>query len=84
GVLVDLFREYVPAESMEEQWDIDGLEKRLRDDFGLELPLAQTIENAQSIEDEELLQMIVSAAAERYEAKVAQVGREAFAGFERS
>ncbi len=84
GVLVDLFREYVPAESMEEQWDIAGLEKRLRDDFGLELPLAQTIENAQSIEDEELLQMIVSAAAERYEAKVAQVGREAFAGFERS
>lgn len=84
GVLVDLFREYVPAESMEEQWDIDGLEKRLRDDFGLELPLAQTIENAQSIEDEELLQMIVTAAAERYEAKVAQVGREAFAGFERS
>lgn len=84
GVLVDLFREYVPAESMEEQWDIAGLEKRLGDDFGLALPLAQTIENAQSIEDEELLQMIVSAAAERYEAKVAQVGREAFAGFERS
>lgn len=84
GVLVELFREHVPAESMEEQWDIAGLEARLREDFGLELPLAQTIESAQSIEDEELLQMILSAANEKYEAKVAQVGREAFAGFERS
>lgn len=84
GVLVDLFREHVPAESMEEQWDIEGLETRLRDEFGLDLPLAQTIEAAESIEDEELLQMILSAASEKYEAKVAQVGREAFAGFERS
>ncbi|TWG78790.1 protein translocase subunit secA [Cupriavidus gilardii J11] len=84
GVLVELFREHVPAESMEEQWDIAGLEARLREDFGLDLPLAQTIESAQSIEDEELLQMILSAANEKYEAKVAQVGREAFAGFERS
>ncbi|MBY4897447.1 preprotein translocase subunit SecA [Cupriavidus sp. AU9028] len=84
GVLVDLFREHVPAESMEEQWDIAGLEARLRDDFGLEVPLAATIEQAQSIEDEELLHMILTAANERYESKVALVGREAFANFERS
>jgi preprotein translocase subunit SecA len=84
SVLVELFREHVPAETMEEQWDIAGLEAKLRDDWGLDLPLAKTIEAAQSIEDEELLQMISAAATERYEAKVAQVGRDAFAGFERS
>ncbi|AVA37053.1 MULTISPECIES: preprotein translocase subunit SecA [Cupriavidus] len=84
SVLVEVFREYVPAESMEEQWDIAGLEQRLRDDWGLELPLAKTIEGAQSIEDEELLDMILKAAREHYDAKVAQVGRESFAGFERS
>lgn len=84
SVLVELFREHVPAESMEEQWDIAGLENALREDWGLVLPLAQTIEAAQSIEDEELLTMIVSAATERYDAKIAQVGRESFAGFERS
>jgi preprotein translocase subunit SecA len=84
SVLVELFREHVPAETMEEQWDIAGLEAKLRDDWGLDLPLAKTIEAAQSIEDEELLQMIAAAATERYEAKVAQVGRDAFAGFERS
>lgn len=84
SVLIELFREHVPADTMEEQWDVAGLEARLRDDWGLELPLAKTIEGAQSIEDEQLLDMILKAAEERYEGKVAMVGRESFAGFERS
>ncbi|CAG2141313.1 preprotein translocase subunit SecA [Cupriavidus plantarum] len=82
--LVEMFREHVPAESMEEQWDIAGLEQRLRDDWNLTVPLAATIESAQSIEDEELLNLIMTAAREQYDAKVNQVGRESFAGFERS
>jgi preprotein translocase subunit SecA len=82
--LVEMFREHVPAESMEEQWDVAGLEQRLRDDWGLTVPLAATIEGAQSIEDEELLNLIMTAAREQYDAKVNQVGRESFAGFERS
>ncbi|CAN7493900.1 preprotein translocase subunit SecA [Cupriavidus necator] len=84
SVLVELFRDHVPADTMEEQWNIAGLETRLREDWGLEVPLAQTIEGAQSIEDEELLNLIMKAAAERYDSKVAMVGRESFAGFERS
>ncbi|WP_455284273.1 preprotein translocase subunit SecA [Cupriavidus necator] len=84
SVLVELFRDHVPADTMEEQWDIASLETRLREDWGLELPLAQTIEGAQSIEDEELLNLIMKAASERYDSKVAMVGRESFAGFERS
>jgi len=84
SVLIELFRDHVPADTMEEQWDIAGLETRLREDWGLEVPLAQTIEGAQSIEDEELLNLIMKAATERYEGKVAMVGRESFAGFERS
>ncbi|RZT41054.1 preprotein translocase subunit SecA [Cupriavidus agavae] len=84
SVLVEMFRDYVPAESMEEQWDIAGLEQRLREEWNLDVPLAKTIEGAQSIEDEELLNMIMTAARETYDAKIAQVGRESFAGFERS
>ncbi|SPR98305.1 preprotein translocase subunit SecA [Cupriavidus taiwanensis] len=84
SVLIELFRDHVPADTMEEQWDIASLETRLREDWGLEVPLAQTIEGAQSIEDEELLNLIMKAAAERYDSKVAMVGRESFAGFERS
>ncbi|SDP53612.1 protein translocase subunit secA [Ralstonia sp. 25mfcol4.1] len=84
SVIVEMFRDYVPAESMEEQWDIAGLEQRLRDDWSLDVPLAKTIEGAQSIEDEELLNLILKTARETYDAKVEQVGRESFAGFERS
>ncbi|WP_284046771.1 preprotein translocase subunit SecA [Cupriavidus campinensis] len=84
SVLVELFRDHVPAETMEEQWDIASLEARLRDDWGLDVPLAKTIEGAQSIEDEELLNLVMSTARETYDAKVNQVGRESFAGFERS
>ncbi|RDK09118.1 preprotein translocase subunit SecA [Cupriavidus lacunae] len=84
SVIVELFRDHVPADTMEEQWNITGLETRLREDWGLEVPLAQTIEGAQSIEDEALLDLIMKAAAERYGSKVALVGRESFAGFERS
>ncbi|KAI3594954.1 Protein translocase subunit SecA [Cupriavidus sp. U2] len=84
SVIVEMFRDYVPAESMEEQWDIAGLEQRLRDDWSLDVPLAKTIEGAQSIEDEELLNLILKTARETYDAKVEQVGRDSFAGFERS
>ncbi|SOY49829.1 preprotein translocase subunit SecA [Cupriavidus taiwanensis] len=84
SVLIELFRDHVPADTMEEQWNIAGLETRLREDWGLEVPLAKTIEGAQSIEDEELLNLIMKAATECYESKVAMVGRESFAGFERS
>jgi len=84
SVLVELFRDYVPAESMEEQWDIAGLEQRLREDWNLDVPLAKTVEAAQSIEDEELLNIVLKTARETYDAKIAQVGRESFAGFERS
>ncbi|XHO05983.1 Protein translocase subunit SecA [Ralstonia syzygii] len=69
---------------MEEQWDLAGLEKTLRDDWGVEVPLLKTVEQAQSIEDEDLLTQVREAVEAVYAGKVAQVGREAFAGFERS
>ncbi len=84
SVFVELFRSYVPAETMEEQWDLKGLERTLREDWNIDVPLVTTVENAQSIEDEELLQMIFTEADRVYTAKVELVGREAFAGFERS
>jgi len=84
SVFVELFRTYVPAETVEEQWDVASLEKAPRDDWGVDQPLVKTLEAAQSIEDEDLLNMVQEAAEAVYEGKVAQVGRESFAGFERS
>ncbi|SNS22009.1 preprotein translocase subunit SecA [Noviherbaspirillum humi] len=84
GVFTDLFRSFVPAESMEEQWDIKGLEAALAADWQLEVPLTKMLEAEPDLTDEELLERVLKAANDTYEAKLAVVGKEAFAGFERS
>jgi len=84
GFFTDLFRTFVPAESVEEQWDIDGLAKTLADDWQINLPIRQWLETEEKITDEDILQRVLTAADEAYAAKVSQVGAEAFAGFERS
>ncbi|RDI26358.1 preprotein translocase subunit SecA [Pseudacidovorax intermedius] len=83
GCFTDLVRQYVPAESVEEQWDLPGLERALAADWGLELPLVQEVEGAAAMTDEDIVERVVKAANEAYEAKVALVGREQFTQFER-
>ncbi|MGE5337218.1 MAG: preprotein translocase subunit SecA [Gemmatimonadota bacterium] len=83
GYFSDMFREFVPTESVEEQWNIDGLTKALADDWQIELPLRQWLD-AEDLGDEELLERILKATDEAYAAKVTLVGEEAFGGFERS
>jgi len=83
GCFTDLVRQYVPAESVEEQWDIAGLERVLRDEWQIELPLTQLVQDASAITDEDVLEKVVAAANEAFEAKVAQIGAENFTQFER-
>ncbi|MET3517500.1 preprotein translocase subunit SecA [Pseudacidovorax sp. 1753] len=83
GCFTDLVRQYVPAESVEEQWDLPGLERALAADWGLELPLVQEVEGAAAMTDEDIVERVVKAANEAYEAKVVLVGREQFTQFER-
>ena len=82
GVFNDLFRERIPAESVVEQWDVAGLEAELRDDWGLDLPVSARVEA--DVSDTDLLAELITAADALYAQKVEAVGREAFAGFERS
>jgi preprotein translocase subunit SecA len=84
GVFSDLFREHVPADSVEEQWDIPGLEAALANDWQLQVPLADTLKAQPETTDEELLGLVLKTARDQYESKSGEVGREAFAGFERS
>ena len=84
GHFSDLFRSFVPAESVEEQWDIEGLTKALADDWQIELPLRQWVDQAETMSDEDLLAQVLKAADEAYEAKISVVGREPFSSFERS
>ena len=84
GYFTDMFRAHVPAESVEEQWDIAGLEAALANDWQLNVPLKTALESNESLTDEDLLGRVLKAADESYEAKVAIVGRDSFSGFERS
>jgi preprotein translocase subunit SecA len=84
GVFTDVVRTHVPAESVEEQWDIPALERALADEWSLPLPLAQMLEDEPNLNDDDILERVLAAAEASYEAKVGIVGKEAFGGFERN
>jgi preprotein translocase subunit SecA len=75
---------YVPAESMEEQWDLPGLENSLANEWGLGIDLTGLVQSADSIEAEDVVDHVLAAAKAAYDGKVELSGRESFAGFERS
>ncbi|WP_182118238.1 preprotein translocase subunit SecA [Acidovorax sp. FHTAMBA] len=81
--MTDLVRQYVPAESVEEQWDLAGLEKVLADEWQVSIALQQMVQGASAITDDEILEKVLAAAHASFDAKVAQVGRENFTQFER-
>ena len=83
GAFEDLVRQYVPAESVEEQWDVPALQKALADDWQIALDLQKQVADASSITDEELVTRVVEAANAAFQAKVDLVGAENFTQFER-
>ena len=80
----DLVRQYVPPESVEEQWNLPALEKALQDDWQMPLSLRALVEGSQSITDDEILEKVVQSAHAIFNAKVELVGRENFTQFERA
>ncbi|MCA8091658.1 preprotein translocase subunit SecA [Burkholderia anthina] len=84
GVITEVVRQFVPAGSIEEQWDVPELEEALRNDWQLDLAIQEMVNESSSITAEEILEAVTTAADEQYEAKVAMVGRESFSAFERS
>ncbi|MFY3385497.1 preprotein translocase subunit SecA [Paracidovorax sp. MALMAid1276] len=81
--MTDLVRQYVPVESVEEQWDLPGLEKVLADEWQVSIALQQEVQGASAITDEEILEKVLEAANAAFDVKVEQVGRENFTQFER-
>lgn len=79
----ELVRQYVPADSLEEQWDLQALEKVLAEEWHLQLSLRAWIENAQAVSDEDIVERVVNAAHDAFNSKVQQIGRENFTQFER-
>jgi preprotein translocase subunit SecA len=83
GVVADLFRVYVPEESVEEQWDIAGLESALKAELALDLPLRGWLDKEPDLNDETLVERIVAKADEAYATKVPVGAEESFHQYER-
>ena len=76
-------RTYVPEQSVEEQWDIPGLEKTLREEWQLDVPLQAEVEASDSISDEDIVDKVVAAANALFDSKLQAVGAEQFTPFMR-
>jgi preprotein translocase subunit SecA len=83
GCFTDLVRQFVPVESVEEQWDLPGLEKVLADEWGIELGLRQLVQASTAITDDDILEKVIAAAHQAFERKVAEIGQQNFTQFER-
>ncbi|GGB89705.1 preprotein translocase subunit SecA [Pseudoduganella buxea] len=84
GVFTDIVREYVPAESVEEQWNVPALQATLASEWQIDLPLTTMLEKETNLTDEDIVERVVAAADAQYQAKIDIVGKEAFGGFERN
>ncbi len=83
GCFTDLVRQYGPAETVEEQWDLAALEKVLADEWLLPLNLREKVQASNAITDDEILESVVAAAHAQFQAKLDQVGAVNFTPFER-
>jgi preprotein translocase subunit SecA len=83
GCFHDLVRQHVPAESVEEQWDITTLQKVLADEWQIALDLQKQVADASAITDEDLLSTVTQAAHALFQSKLDAVGQGNFTQFER-
>lgn len=84
AAITDFVRTYVPAESMEEQWDIPALQTALEAEWQVRVPLTEMLEKNDNMGDEDIVKAVLAQARENYETKVALVGKEQWVSFERA
>ena len=83
GVMDDLISEYIPPQSMEEIWDVPGLERALQSEYQLELPLEHWLEQDKTLDEHGLRQRVIDAATQKYQSKIDLVGTEIMRQYER-
>ncbi len=84
SVVESVISEYIPPLSVEDMWDVEGLEKTLDADFGLKLPLRQWLESEKDLHEELLRERIRKEFTRIYEEKEARIGSEMMRRFEKS
>ena len=83
GSITDMVQQFVPAGSVEEQWDLAGLEKVLKEEWSIDAPVQTWVSEAESIDAEEFKERVLTTAKMVFDEKVALVGEENFTQFER-
>jgi preprotein translocase subunit SecA len=83
STMTDIARAHVPPESLEEQWDLDGLERVLKDEWQLDVPLKTKVQQSESITDVDIVEAVVAAADASFKGKLDLVGIEQFTPFMR-
>ncbi|WP_423601289.1 preprotein translocase subunit SecA [Roseateles sp. MS654] len=83
GTLTDVVRGFVPEESLEEQWDLPALERVLRDEWKLEVPLGEMLKKSETLTDEDILEAVLKAGDVAFQDKLDRVGLEQFTPFMR-
>ena len=81
GAVID---EYIPPQSLEEMWDVPGLEARLKSDFALDLPLQQWLAEDDKLYEEKLRERILEEATKLYAHKEELVGKDVLRNFEKA
>ena len=83
STMAEIVHTFVPADSVEEQWDLAALERVLRDEWQLDVPLRALVEKSESITDEDLLETVAKVADASFDDKIERVGVEQFTPFMR-
>ena len=83
GCFTDVVRQYVPEESVEEQWDLPTLQKVLVDEWQVQLDVLDWVAQSSSVTDEDILHKVLEAAHAAFEAKLTQAGTANLTSFER-
>ncbi|HLL13136.1 MAG TPA: SEC-C metal-binding domain-containing protein, partial [Rubrivivax sp.] len=83
STMTDVVRTFVPVGSLEEQWDLPGLERTLREEWQLDVSLKDEVEKSESITDDDIVDKVVAAADVMFQGKLEVVGVEQFTPFMR-
>ncbi|MEN8778410.1 MAG: preprotein translocase subunit SecA [Glaciecola sp.] len=83
-VIDEVISQYIPPQSLEEMWDVPGLEERLKGDFHVELPIQQWLDEDDKLFEEKLRDKIHDAINAAYQAKIDVVGESVIRQFEKA
>jgi preprotein translocase subunit SecA len=83
-VLAAAVREYVPVDSVEEQWNLPGLERRLESDFFMKSPVKEWVEKDETLDPDGIAARVIEQARAEYEAKFEPIAKDVLHQYERS